>query len=1806
MKQKLLFMMLLLCAMVQGAWGQSNWDVWDGSSQSVPWSEPQTGNRRPNIHIASGSQLAWIAERWNNRDVFDTNRWPYQYDIILEADIDMTAGTWTTLGGHAFEATFYGNGHTIRIKNTTGTSNYQGIFAQLNEGAVVKDLRVEVDFQLGNCRKVGGITGHNYGTISNCWVTGTIKTDHYSIYHADLGGIAGMNDSGGKIEYCCFDGTVSNTAQNTGVGGLVGRNYSTLEHCTFFGEVKTDRSQDNIFVGKQGTAYSNCYQGYNADEYAAANGKEMYRAAIGYPAVKTAKQFTIASDADWTAFASYVSNGCTFKDMNVNLTEDVTAKTMAGITERSSFQGIFNGNGHTITLQMDGDEYDDIRRAVVAPFRYIKGATIKDLTVAGDIVAPNADYTSGLVGYSYDGEDDGEGNTLGNDIRNCVVKAYVRGKRICGFVGNSFTSTITLSGCVFNGQLDSGISEPKSGFIGGGATGGKQNINSCLFIKNYRDKLQDFDLVRGDATLTATGIFKTADVGSQGALVYVYTLPDNLGDPISGGDFGRVTTYSNGLMYDSKYYLIPASPLFKGEGTAGSPYLIESVEDWEDLANSIAFGNTYVDKYFLLTKDIKVTMTVGVDFRNAFCGTFDGDNKTITLNLTGGDYLAPFSHTKNATIKNLKTAGTINTSGENAGGIVGLGHANLDLNNCRSSVTINSSVSGAGRHGGLLGHCFYDGGYITINGCVFDGSFSTTSGTTTCGGFIGFIEGNGLQELDNYMIKNSIMKPQSVAEGMIVGTFLGEYSKWTKYNIQNSFYIETENLPGNQGIRAYKDEPNNEIYRQQTVEGVSCYVPCTVEADQLYQYKVGGITVNKPIVTDANGTELTANTDFTYTPTTVNDQGTRNLTVTGKGNYSGTKIIPIFVTGDTESESLTAGEYTIHDDLEIDWRIQVSGDVVINIPSGVTLTAKKGFELPAGNSLTINGLGALKIEDCDTGKSGIGGATMGTLTINGGQITIKGGEGAAGIGADAGKDASGTVTLGWTSIDDFIQCSSYQVGSITLGKDFMLYGKTEKATAANINTVNKMVPYGKTADEWNPLLINNIDDWKDFASSIAAGKDYNGKFVKLTADININSEPVGVYSETESARRPFSGTFDGDNHTITVSITDTENSGTALFRYIKNATIKKLNVAGTIDGNMHAAALVGFAGGAATETGNIIDKCKVSATVDGGTHIGGLLGHALDSKVHISASVFSGTMLGGATAKGVFIGWGNDGIRDVDDCLYLMPESQSTVGLDLTCQHSGNVTMGASCYKTTDAGSQGIQVYAEAADDEINRNVRAADGNTYYIPCTISGVKDYYKYTGNDITITDPTVKNADGTTLQKGTHFTCTTNPGTVSDEGYYTLTVSGVNSASYTGSKSFVFAVGKYDPVTSETTELSDGTYKVYHKVINNNRININGTVTLDLAEGATFHAPKGIELAGDNMLIIRGAGSLVIDNCENGKSGIGAASMGMLIVRGGQLDIQGATGAGGIGSDAGKPASGQLTISSSNLTDYVKCSSYAVRSNSFTLSGGFVIEGEQTIATTENIGGKKIIPAMVLADQGSTNDTELDSYNGLKLAVALKDRTFYLDNKWNTIYLPFDYNLSNFKGAEARTLTSASITGVTLNLTFGEPVDVLEAGVPYIIKFDAETYQSNGNQHLVNPVFEKVTIKKESRDFDNGASGDARVRFLGTYKNMEFSSVDNSILQLGGSNMLYNPSAGASIGACRAYFKLGDGSVEQAPRVNAFSVSFGGGGETTGISLIPSPSTMGEGSNYWYTLDGRQLDGQPKAKGVYINRGKKVVIK
>ena len=232
-------------------------------------------------------------------------------------------------------------------------------------------------------------------------------------------------------------------------------------------------------------------------------------------------------------------------------------------------------------------------------------------------------------------------------------------------------------------------------------------------------------------------------------------------------------------------------------------------------------------------------------------------------------------------------------------------------------------------------------------------------------------------------------------------------------------------------------------------------------------------------------------------------------------------------------------------------------------------------------------------------------------------------------------------------------------------------------------------------------------------------------------------------------------------------------------------------------------------------------------------------------------------------------------------------------------------------------------------------------------------------------------------------------------------------------------------------------------------------------------------------------------------------------------------------------------------------------------------------------------------------SDNSATISAANGHLADVTLQDRHIYKDGTWKTLCLPFDVTLSDspLNGAEARPLIEANISGSTLNLTFGDEVTTLEAGTPYIIKWP----NSATLTYIANPVFNGVTIDATDNSFDNHADGDARVRFLGTYKNLSINPGDNDILLM--AETLHYPPSPAILGAQCAYFKIGeDGS--NPPRITSFNIKYGKDDTPTGISDVTTD--LRSGDDGWYTIDGRRLAGKPTQSGIYINNGKKILIK
>jgi hypothetical protein len=277
--------------------------------------------------------------------------------------------------------------------------------------------------------------------------------------------------------------------------------------------------------------------------------------------------------------------------------------------------------------------------------------------------------------------------------------------------------------------------------------------------------------------------------------------------------------------------------------------------------------------------------------------------------------------------------------------------------------------------------------------------------------------------------------------------------------------------------------------------------------------------------------------------------------------------------------------------------------------------------------------------------------------------------------------------------------------------------------------------------------------------------------------------------------------------------------------------------------------------------------------------------------------------------------------------------------------------------------------------------------------------------------------------------------------------------------------------------------------------------------------------------------------------------------------------------------------------------------------------------------------IITLPVSLTNNADNSTVLTTFNSQICDVVLAGRTFYKDGHWNTICLPFNVPLdgSVLEGAVARPLSKASLTGSTLNLTFGDAVSSLVAGTPYIIRWERGIdYQNDDAHNIVSPLFTGVTLSSERHDYDtdvvnsdedsdNDVITDERIRFLGIYGSITFDVEDKSILFMGASNTLYYPQTGAVIGAQRAYFKIGEDGGTPAP-IRTFVFNFG---EEEATSIQNSKFKIQNEDGTVYDLTGRKFNVQystPKGsransenkvamfnglkKGIYIVNGKKIL--
>ena len=210
----------------------------------------------------------------------------------------------------------------------------------------------------------------------------------------------------------------------------------------------------------------------------------------------------------------------------------------------------------------------------------------------------------------------------------------------------------------------------------------------------------------------------------------------------------------------------------------------------------------------------------------------------------------------------------------------------------------------------------------------------------------------------------------------------------------------------------------------------------------------------------------------------------------------------------------------------------------------------------------------------------------------------------------------------------------------------------------------------------------------------------------------------------------------------------------------------------------------------------------------------------------------------------------------------------------------------------------------------------------------------------------------------------------------------------------------------------------------------------------------------------------------------------------------------------------------------------------------------------------------------------------------------------NEWSTLVLPFDMTeaqlkealgsdvkLAEFEDYEAE-YTGDDVTGLTVNFVATDLTEGFYGNYPYLVKTSKDITEFIVTS-TIDPDEEGAVV-----EYDNGKSGKQRKvlgSLIGTYHAGD--AIPNNGLFLSGNKFWY--SAGATkIKAFRAYFMLNEVLSNGAEAKVRFMV------DEDAAAIEGITPDMEDG--VWYTLDGRQLNGKPTEKGVYIVDGKKVLIK
>ncbi len=304
---------------------------------------------------------------------------------------------------------------------------------------------------------------------------------------------------------------------------------------------------------------------------------------------------------------------------------------------------------------------------------------------------------------------------------------------------------------------------------------------------------------------------------------------------------------------------------------------------------------------------------------------------------------------------------------------------------------------------------------------------------------------------------------------------------------------------------------------------------------------------------------------------------------------------------------------------------------------------------------------------------------------------------------------------------------------------------------------------------------------------------------------------------------------------------------------------------------------------------------------------------------------------------------------------------------------------------------------------------------------------------------------------------------------------------------------------------------------------------------------------------------------------------------------------------------------------------------------------VEGNANANYTFNwdaTGALKVVAADGLAllsdNDDITNITKLNGANiGGNITLDLNPRNAQAlpagtarewgAKQWNTLVLPFDITIEDLSKAFGYAIVNVVDPSKTTvnNVRFKLEMDMVPANTPFTIKTSKKLIGANATEGItvegdpnegiitfVAPVGGRDIVAPTAAQ-KAGVEAGMGYKFVPCY---ELLTVDNTMSAL--RFLLGNNANWAKIGSSSsnkwniiplaAYVDL---SASSAPEQVTFTFEEIDGSTTT-IKAIESGLIDGSVKGYtmegWYNLNGVKLEGVPTQKGIYINNGKKVVIK